>query len=71
MKITMSSLQIELVYLFLKFSSLGNVYLFLILTSSLMFAWYPSGIAFDCGRLLYLKLQHYCLDIIGNFSLDL
>ena len=32
-----TSLQIELVYLFSKFSSLGNVYLFFILTSSLMF----------------------------------
>ena len=31
MEITMSSLQIELVYLFLKFSSL-------------MFPWYPSGL---------------------------
>ena len=34
-----TSLQIELVYLFLKFSSMGNVYLFFILTSSLMFPW--------------------------------
>ena len=33
-----SSLQIELVYLFSKFSSLENLYLFFILTSSLMFA---------------------------------
>ena len=71
MEITMSSLQIELVYLFSKFSSLGNVYLFFILKSSLMFPWYRSGIAFDRGRLLYLKLPHYCLDIIGNFTLDL
>ena len=32
-----TSLQIELAYLFSKFSSLGNVYLFFIMTSSLMF----------------------------------
>ena len=32
-----ASLQIELVYLLLKFSSIGNVYLFFIPTSSLMF----------------------------------
>ena len=56
-----SSLQIKLVYFFSKYSSLQNVYLFFILTSSLMFPWcrgfpssrsLPCGIAFDCGRLL-------------------
>ena len=36
-----TSLQIEPVYLFSKFSSLGNVSLFFILTSSLMFPWCP------------------------------
>ena len=55
-----TSLQIELVCLFSKFSSMGNVYLFFILTSSSMFPWcrrfassrsLPRGIAFDCGRL--------------------
>ena len=49
------------VYLFPRFSCLGNVYLFIILTSSLMFSWclrfarsrsLPHGIAFDSGRLL-------------------
>ena len=54
-----TSLQIELVYLLLKFSSIGNVYLFFILTSSLMFPRscryarsrsLPHAIAFDCGR---------------------
>ena len=53
-----TSLQTELVYLFSKFSSMGNVYSFFILTSSLMFlnvvdlqGSLPRGIAFDCGRL--------------------
>ena len=71
-----TSLQIELVYLFSKFSSLGNVYLFFILTSSLMFPWcrkfarsrfLPHSIAFDCGRLFEITL-HYRLDpIIRKF----
>ena len=72
-----TSLQIELVHfhLFSKFSSLGNVYLFFILTSSLMFPWcrrfarsrfLPHSIAFDCGRLFEITL-HYRLDIIRNF----
>ena len=56
-----TSLQIELVYLFSKFSNMGKVYLFFILMSSLMFPRchrfarsqsLPRGIAFDCGRLL-------------------
>ena len=56
-----TSLQIELVYLFSKYSCVENVYLFFILTSSLTFPWcrgfassrsLPRGIAFDCGRLL-------------------
>ena len=34
---TSSSLQIKVVYLFSKFSSMGNVYFFFILMSSLMF----------------------------------
>ena len=61
-----TSLQIEEVDLISKYSSLGNVYLFFILTSSLMFPLcrrfarsrsLPRGInAFDCGRLLEITV---------------
>ena len=59
-----TSLQIELVYLFSKYSSVENVYIFFILSSSLMFPCcrgfarsrsLPRGTAFDCGRLLEIK----------------
>ena len=53
---------------------MGNVYLFFILTCSLMFPW-CDRLARSRSLLVALplivedcwKLQHYCLDIIGNF----
>ena len=70
-----TSLQIELAYLFSKFCSLGNVYLFFILTSSLMFPWcrwlevsiFASCMVFPLIVQDCLKLQPYCLDIIRDF----
>ena len=71
-----TSLQTELVYLFSKFSSMENVYLFFILTSSLMFLNVVDLQGLDLCLVVLplivedcLKLQHYCPDITENSHL--